>query len=167
MLRHTGADGFVQPCLLPGRTLLLPTKHGWLGQRYVTTVVSAPRGDHLPLRATRYFLLVRITGGFCHAYKTVPRQDVSSHFTPCVCHLELKNVIRHTRDRDSRGSAAACLGHALGTPSWPSHVVLTIVLSRLYARYFRGSNKQYRDIISILSSLSIEFFIIREIFSRN
>ena len=44
------------------------------------TVVPAPRGDHLPLRAARYFLLVRLTGGFCHGDLTVPRQDVTSPF---------------------------------------------------------------------------------------
>ena len=43
-------DRFHQPCLLPGRT----SRIGGF---------PVPRGDHLPLRAAQFSLLVRLTGG--------------------------------------------------------------------------------------------------------
>ena len=70
-------------------------------------VIPAPRGDHLPLRAARFFLLCTH-----HAVKTVPRQDVTSPFSTCVCPLQ---VFAHTQVRDPRGSVATCWRHTLGT----------------------------------------------------
>ena len=45
---------------------------------------------------------LRLTGGFCHADWTVPRQDVNSPFLPCVCHLRLKGVCTHAGSGPSR-----------------------------------------------------------------
>ena len=81
----------------------LPQKHGWLwGRGQVRTVILVPRGDHLPLRAARFFLLVRLTGGFCHGDWTVPRQDVDSPFPLCVCHPPIKGVCTHAGSGPSR-----------------------------------------------------------------
>ena len=108
---HLNVDRFHQPCLLPGRTSR-------------TGEDCRPRTTWRPLTIFGSLALpVRLTGGFCHADQTVPRQDVNSSFPPCVCHPVYQRVFAHTQVRDPRESAAACLGNALGTPSpWPPQV---------------------------------------------
>ena len=64
----------------PG-ALLTATDHGWLRQGYVKTVLPVPRGDHLPFLGSPVLPPLRLTGGFCHADWTVPRQDVNSPFS--------------------------------------------------------------------------------------
>ena len=55
------------------------------------TVVPVPRGDHLPLRAARFSLLVRRTGG-------IATPHVNSSISPCVCHPPpLHERCLHTR----------------------------------------------------------------------
>ena len=107
---------FTSLACYPGAPLL-PPKQGWLGQGQVRTVVPAPRGDHLPLRAARFFLLAT-HWRYCHADWTVPRQDVNSSFLPHVCHPE-KNK---KGDRTHAGSGplrarrlllVACLGDSI------------------------------------------------------
>ena len=119
---HLNVDRFHQPCLLPWRNSLLPPKHGWLLGRdrwglsvspnnVATTYPCGLPGS--PSFATHW--------RYCHADSTVPRQDVNSSFSSCVCHPLVKGVCTHTQVRDPRESAAACCRPALGTPSpWPS-----------------------------------------------
>ena len=47
---------------------------------------------------------LRLTGGFCHADWTVPRQDVNSPFLPCACHSETQRCLHACR------FGIACLG---------------------------------------------------------
>ena len=89
-----------------------------VGQGQVRTVVPVPRGDQLPLRAARFFLVVRLTGGFCHADWTVPRQNVNSPFSPSrVCHPEASGRL-HTR---MFGTLASPPPPVTGMP-WGSHL---------------------------------------------
>ena len=53
-----------------------------VGQGQVRTVVPVPRGGDLPFLGSPVLPPVRLTGGFCRADQTVPRQDVNSSFSP-------------------------------------------------------------------------------------
>ena len=127
---HLNFDRFHQPCLLPGRTSRIGGACRF----------PVPRGGHLPFAGSPALPPLRLTGGFCHADQTVPRQDVNSSFSPCVCHLHERCL--HTR-RLGPSRAAACYRHALGTPSpWP-HVRHTF---QSYSHRFVGI-----DNLSIIS----------------
>ena len=91
---HLNVDRFHQPCLLPGR--------------------SHPRTmwQPLTLAGSRVPPSLRLTGGFCHAHQTVPRQDVNSPFSP-ACATRYHRCL-HTQVRDPRGATAACFWHGLG-----------------------------------------------------
>ena len=72
---HQNVDRFHQPCLLPGRTSRICED-------------CRPRTTWRPLTLAGRPALppLRLTRGFCHADWTVPRQDVNSSLTSCVCH---------------------------------------------------------------------------------
>ena len=78
---HLNVDRFHQPCLLPGRTSRISED-------------CRPRTTWRPLSLAGSPVLppLRLTGGFCHADLTVPRQDVNSSFSPCVCHPWTRGV---------------------------------------------------------------------------
>ena len=71
--------------------------------------------------------LTGITGGFCYADWTVPRQDVCSPFPPCVCQPTGK-VFAHTQVRDPHESATACSWHALGTSISPATELSSVLV---------------------------------------
>ena len=81
---HLNIDRFHQPCLLPGRI-------SRIGEDCRFPV---PRGGHLLPSWVGSPALppLLLTGGFCHADRMVPRQDVNSSFLPCMCHPEGEGV---------------------------------------------------------------------------
>ena len=89
---HLNVDRFHQPCLLPWRNPLLCHRNtaGCRAGIGGACRIPVPRGGHLPLRAA-----LRLTGGFCHPDWTVPRQDVNSSFSPCMCHPSRQGVCTH------------------------------------------------------------------------
>ena len=99
---HLNFDRFHQPCLLPWRVSLLPPIHGWLLGR--DRGLSSPYhvAATCPFWAAGFSLLVRLTGGFCHADYTVPRQDVDSSFLPCMCHPSSLGDSTHAGSGPSR-----------------------------------------------------------------
>ena len=115
---HLNFDRFHQPCLLPGRAPCCHrnTADCWAG----IGEDCRPRTTWQPLTiaGSTVFPPVRLTGGFCHADWTVPRQEVNS--SPSSVPPRDKRVLAHTQVRDPHESATACSAHALGTPSpWP------------------------------------------------
>ena len=91
---HLNVDRFHQPCLSPGR---IP-------------VLSDPRTTYP--RGQPSFSSLPLTGGFCHADWTVPRQDVKSPFS-LRCHTQCKGVCTHASSgpsRERRRLLNPCLG---------------------------------------------------------
>ena len=80
----------------------------------MSTVVPVPRGGHLPLPGSPALPPLRLTGGFCHADHTVPRQDVNSSFhLPACATPGQKGARTHAGSGPSRVRRrlfSACLG---------------------------------------------------------
>ena len=107
---HLNGDRFHQPCLLPGRTSRIGEDCRPRTTLRPLTLLGQPRSSSF---ASHW--------RYCHADKTVPRQDVNSPFSPACATPRGERVLAHTQVRDPRESAAACFWPALGTPSpWPS-----------------------------------------------
>ena len=100
---------------------------------------------------------LRLTGGFCHADQTVPRQDVNSSFPPCVCHPSGKRCL-HTRrsgpSRVRRRLFLTCLALAIRLPrsilmefKFFSHVCYCSVKTELIGKnnYAKNSLSQLLD----------------------
>ena len=93
---------------------------GWSLWEYVRTVVPYHVVTPYPCGQPGLSSLCDSLEVLNHADWTVPRHDVNSPFSPCVCH-PATTVFAHTQVRDPRDSDAACEGHALGTPfAWLS-----------------------------------------------
>ena len=102
---HLNVDRFHQPCLLPGRT-------SRIGEDCRPRITWRP----LTFCGQPGSSSSRLTGSFCHADWTVPRQDVNSPFPPCVCHPGTKGCL-HTRRFGILASPPPPVGHLpWGTP---------------------------------------------------
>ena len=89
------------------------------------TVVPVPRGGHLPLRTAQLFLLCVSLEVFATPTRRYHGRMLIHPSPPACATPVYQRVMTHTHIRDPRESAAACLGHALGTPSpWPSQVFM-------------------------------------------
>ena len=82
---HLNFDRFHQPCLLHGAHF--QDRWGLSSPYHVAATYPYWSNPALPP--------LRLTGGFCHADKTVPRQDVNSSFT--YCGATLLDRCLHTR----------------------------------------------------------------------
>ena len=102
---HLNIDRFHWRCLSPGR---IP---GW-----VRTVIPVPRGDHLPFRTARLFFLSVQLEVFATPTRRYHGRTLIRPSSP-ACATPTENVFANTQVRHPRGPAAACSGHALGTPS--------------------------------------------------
>ena len=98
---HLNVDRFHQPCLSPWRTSYCHRNTAGLG-RDRRTVVPVPRGGHLPFFGQPGSPSFATHWRYCHADKTVPRQDVNSSFSPCVCHPWTRGVCTHAGSGPSR-----------------------------------------------------------------
>ena len=99
--------------------------------------VIAVLGD-LTLAGSPVLPPLRLTGGFCHADWTLPRQDVNSPFSPCMCHPGVdKGVCTHASSEPSRvrrGLLMACLGGSIP--------LATISTSLIHNMASNGKSKQ-------------------------
>ena len=92
-----------------------------LNHFFIHNLRSSPYHAATTYRGRSGLPSMRLTGGATD--QTVPRQDVNSPFTSCVCHPEKKKVFAHTQVRDARGPAAP-VKNASGTSSiWLSDPV--------------------------------------------
>ena len=126
---HLNFDRFHQPCLLPWRVPLLPPIHGWLLGRDMWSLSVSPYhvATTYPFLGSPVLPPSRLTGGIATPTRRYHGRMLIHPSSP-ACATPAAKVIAHTQVRDPRESAAACYGHALGTPSpWPSMILAAVI----------------------------------------
>ena len=129
-------------------------------------VVPVPRGDHLPLRAARLFLLCVSLEFFATPTRRYHGRMLihpSSH----ACATHGPEVLAHTQVRETCESAAACLGTPW-EPHPPGLALVNFVMDRarlltdhrLSGLPIRAKYKHFRKIESILLRILLQISIL-------